>query len=84
MLKPERARSLEAGLESVDTNPWRVAAFEHRYRDLIDFDPILPFDRAQLIQRFNWCCDKTALRPGDRHGASRPNFCQCALDLDLA
>ena len=53
MLKPERARSLEAGLEGSGATHWRAAVFEHRYRDLIDFDPVLftNVNRAQVATR---------------------------------
>jgi outer membrane cobalamin receptor len=52
-LKPERARSLEAGLEGCGATRWRAAVFEHRYRDLIDFDPVLftNVNRAQVATR---------------------------------
>lgn len=40
-LRPERARSVEAGLDwTVRSVRARAAAFETRYADLIDFDPV--------------------------------------------
>lgn len=39
-LKPERSRSLEAGLEhAIEGGSMRLAYFNSRFRDLIDFDP---------------------------------------------
>lgn len=41
-LKPERSRSLEAGLEHMTASgSVRLAYFNSRFRDLIDFDPML-------------------------------------------
>jgi len=41
-LKPERSRSLEAGVEqTIGRGALRIAYFNSRFRDLVDFDPTL-------------------------------------------
>lgn len=41
-LRPERSRNLEAGIDWRDSagNAARIAFFDNRFRDLIDFDPV--------------------------------------------